>query len=73
MSLQSLVTYVSQLCVRHRVSLYTIARRYRWDQNAVEDFLHGQKAPTPKMLRDLARELDVSVQDLQNSLEATHP
>lgn len=69
MSLQSLVLYVSQLSARRGVSAFTIAHRCGWNDGAVEDFLPERKTPTTKMLRDLARELDLSVQDLQNCLE----
>lgn len=69
MSLQSLVLYVSQLAARRGVSAYTIAHRCGWNDGAVDDFLRARKPPSSKMLRDLARELDASVQDLQRCLE----
>ena len=69
MSLQSLVFYTSLLSARRGVSTYTIAHRCGWNDGAAEDFLRERRAPTPKMLKDLASELDVTAKNLNDCLE----
>lgn len=69
MSLDGMILYVSQLCARRGVSVYTIARRNKWEDGAARALLRHERAPTPKMLKDLARELDVRDDDLRSSLD----
>ena len=49
-------------------TLHQMAERHGWKQDAVLAFLQCQKEPSKKMLRDLAKELDVSVEELQRIL-----
>ena len=70
MALPDLVKYVSRLCAsRPRCgNLYELAVKYDWDEGDVLAFLRCQRVPSKRMLRDLAKELEVSVEDLQRIL-----
>ena len=50
-------------------SLSQMAERYNWTQAEVLAFLRCQREPSRKMLRDLATELDVSAEELQQILD----
>jgi len=70
MALHDLVKYVSRLCAsRPRCgNLYELAVKYDWDEKDVMQFLRCQQVPPKKMLRDLAKELEVSPEELQRIL-----
>lgn len=42
--------------------------KYDWDEKDVMQFLRCQQVPPKKMLRDLAKELEVSPEELQRIL-----
>ncbi|HKO17415.1 MAG TPA: hypothetical protein VJU82_00860 [Acidobacteriaceae bacterium] len=71
MALQDLVKYVSRLCAsRPRCgNLYELAVKYDWDERDVTAFLRCQQVPPKKMMRELARELEVSLPDLEHILK----
>jgi len=46
-----------------------MTQRLDWGKCAIEDSLHERKAPTGKMLKDLARELDLIVDNLKDCLD----
>ena len=70
MALHDLVKYVSRLCAsRPRCgNLYELAVKYDWNEGDVLAFLRCQRMPPKKMMRELTRELEVSVEDLQRVL-----
>lgn len=71
MALPDLVKYVSRLCASRPKcgNLYELAVRYDWDEGDVLAFLRCQRVPPKKMLRDLGRELEVSLPDLERILK----
>lgn len=62
MALKDVVTYVSRLCAQKpsQCDMYGMAAKYDWKAEDVMSLLRCQKAPSKKMLRELAKELDVS-------------
>ena len=50
-------------------NLYELAVKYDWDERDVMAFLRCQQVPPKKMMRDLARELEVSLPDLEHILK----
>lgn len=46
-----------------------MAERNKWTQAEVLAFLRCEREPSRKMLRELAKELDVSVEELQQILK----
>lgn len=70
MSLHELVRYVSRCCAQkpNCGNLYEMASKYDWDTDDVLAFLRAHKAPSKKMLREMAKELDLKVDELQRIL-----
>ena len=69
MALQDLVKYVSRLCAQKpRCNMYEKAAKHGWDADDVLAFCRCQKVPPKRMLRELAKELEVNVEDLQRIL-----
>lgn len=71
MALRDLVLYFARRRA-HRpncASLSQMAERHNWTQAEVLAFLHFEAEPSRKMLRELAMELDVTVEELQQILE----
>ena len=70
MALDELVRYVSRCCARkpNCGDLYEMAERHNWDPGDVLAFLRCQKAPSRKMLREMAKELEVSPSELEHIL-----
>jgi len=71
MALPDLVKYVSRLCAsRPRCgNLYELSYKYDWRAEDVLAFLRCQKAPSKKMMRQIAKELEISVDDMQRVLD----
>ena len=71
MALPDLVKYVSRLCAsRPRCgNLYELAVKHGWDERDVMAFLKCQQVPPKKMLREMTKELEVSVEDLDRALK----
>ena len=51
-----------------RCNLYEMAEKYDWNADDVLAFLRCQKTPSKKMLREMARELDDTVSNLEHVL-----
>ena len=70
MSLQELVRYVSRCCAQRPNcrNLYELAAKHDWDAGDVLAFLRSQRVPPKKMLRELAKELDISPEEMQRIL-----
>ena len=49
-------------------TLYELAAKHDWDAGDVLAFLRSQKVPPRKMLRELAKELDISPEEMQRIL-----
>lgn len=69
MSQQALVVYISQCCARKGCSLYQIADRLGLDYGAIEEFLTCRRKPRAKLLRAIAKELDLGADYLLEILE----
>jgi len=69
MAIGSLIRFVSRLCAEHGVSLYTLAGKYDWPEEAVANFLRGRTPPTARMLREMARDLETSAGVLTQCLD----
>lgn len=71
MALRQLVTYVSRRCAQRPNcgNLYELAAKYDWDAGDVLAFLRCQKVPPKKLLRELAKELEISPQEIQRLLD----
>lgn len=71
MSLPELVRYVGRCCAQRpdRRKLSEMGEEYGWDPMEVLAFLRCEKHPSKKMLRELARELDLSADEMQELLD----
>jgi len=69
MSLESLLKEVFFHCVEHETNIWEIADRHRWIYEDAFDFICCRREPSPKMLRDLAKEFHVKPASLKETLE----
>lgn len=71
MALRDLVLYFARRRAQrpNRSSLSQVAQRHNWAQAEVLAFLHFETEASKKMLRELAQELDVTVEELQQVLD----
>lgn len=65
MAEEPFVVAVSHLCNSDRISLSEIARKCGWSESLVRQLFHPGAKPSERMLRDLARELQVDIADLR--------
>lgn len=70
MALQELVRYVGCLCAQkpNCHDLYWMAEKYDWNADDVLAFVRCYKARSKRMLRDMAKELDGLVSNLEHIL-----
>ena len=71
MALPDLVRFVARRRAErpNYFTLSQMAERHGWTQEEVLAFLHCEREPSKKMLRELARELDVTTEELHKILE----
>ena len=56
-------------CLPNRCNLYEMADKHNWNADDVLAFLRCQKTPSKRMLREMAKELDDSVSNLEHVLK----
>ena len=69
MALESLVLLISQYSVQRKTNIWEIADRHGWTYEDASEFIGCRKKPTVKMLRDLAKEFEMSDEWLKQILE----
>lgn len=71
MALEDLVRYFARRRAQRSsyASLSQMADRNGWTLDEVSAFVHCQKEPSKKMLRELAIELEVTTEELRSILE----
>ena len=60
--------YIGTASVRKGVSLYQLAAKYDWDEYEVWDVLRGRMAPSVRMRRQIAKELELQDSYLEEIL-----
>jgi len=66
MANEPFVVAASHLCNSHRTSLSQIARKCDWSESQVRRLFQPNTLPSERMLKDLARELQVDLATLRN-------
>ena len=69
MSLEALVKAVGYRCARAGISVYGICAKHGIPDDQALSFLRMQARPSDAMLRAIAKELEMSVDDLRGVLE----
>ena len=65
MAKEPFVVAASHLCNSHGMSLSEIARKCGWSESQVRDLFQRDAKPSERMLKDLARELEMDIGDLR--------
>lgn len=69
MAKEPFVVAASHLCNSRGTSLSEIARKCGWSESQVRDLFQRDAKPSDRMLKDLARELEVGIGDLSKLTE----
>lgn len=70
MAEEPFVVAVSHLCNSRGISLSEIARKCGWSESLVRQLFQPAAKPSERMLKDLARELQMDIADLR---KLSHP